>query len=118
MTERRQAVRVKPPPEAPVEVQINGPGFVEILRARDISIEGIGVCVPHEFKGCDIDKEVAVIVTLPEKEPFMCAGLIRHRSPAGPKDVFGVAFTEIAGLYRSWVEVYVENRLKSGAEEL
>src|SRR3954471_21893733 len=46
---RRVHKRVRPRKDAPVEVQIVGDGFIEMVAARDISIGGLGIHVPHTF---------------------------------------------------------------------
>ncbi len=40
MKEKRRFVRVKPKPEEPIEVQLIGANFIDILNVRDIS-EGV-----------------------------------------------------------------------------
>src|SRR5437899_2069920 len=37
-----------------------GDGFLEVLRARDISVGGVAVFVAHDFQGCSIDDGWAV----------------------------------------------------------
>ena len=61
----RRPTRVRPLPGASVEVQIMGTNSLDILHARDISVRGVGVLVPHLFEGCDIDSRVELVVTLP-----------------------------------------------------
>jgi c-di-GMP-binding flagellar brake protein YcgR len=111
MKEKRKALRIKPLASEPIEVQIIGVEFMDVLYARDISTLGIGIWVPHQFKGCNIDEEVQIIVTLPELEPFLCQGLICHKSSRDAKEFFGVRFTRISKLHHLWIKTYVQRRL-------
>ena len=90
---------------------------MDVLYARDISTLGIGIWVPHQFKGCKIDEEVQIIVTLPDMEPFLCQGLIRHKSSRDAVEFFGVQFTQISGSHRSWIETYVQRFLSEQADQ-
>ena len=38
-------------PGAPVRVDIMGDGFLEVLRARDVSVGGLGIKVSRDFAG-------------------------------------------------------------------
>ncbi len=117
MSIQRKAPRVRPADNEPIEIQINGAGFMEILYARDISTEGVGIWVPHKFKGCQIPGEVAVVVTLPGIEPFIGIGMLRHRTPDEEQEVFGIEFTQIANLDRSHIDAYVKRRLAEQCDE-
>jgi hypothetical protein len=68
MQEKRRYVRVKPKPEEPVEVQLMGSNFIDVLYAKDISEGGIGIIVEHDFKDYDIGGLIDIIITLPKKK--------------------------------------------------
>jgi c-di-GMP-binding flagellar brake protein YcgR len=108
----RRHLRVRPNPAAPVRVDIMGEGFLEVLRARDISVGGLGIRVPHGFAGCDIDGEVELIVTLGRGRPFKTRAAIRHLSKTGSDQVFGVEFVALSPEQRESVEAYVQDCLR------
>src|SRR5512138_2195680 len=107
-TERRRHPRVMPYDAHPVEVQLVGTNFIEVLRATDISVGGIGVRVGYEFAGYDLDHEVDVIITLPGKRPFRARGKVRSKSARGRDHVFGVEFTFVAETGRAPLAEFVE----------
>ena len=51
-----------------VRVDINGKNFIDILKAKNISVGGVGILVPYLFEGCEINEKVSLIVQLPK--PF------------------------------------------------
>lgn len=92
-----------------------GNGFLEVLRARDISVGGLGISVPHDFAGCDINSEVDLIVTLGRSRPFKTRGVIRHASRSGNDHVFGVQFSALAPEHLRAIESYVAAQLERSA---
>lgn len=101
MREKRRFKRIVPLNKKPVEIQIMGHAytdnaFLDVLYAKDISQGGVGVLVPHNFKGCRIHNIVELIITLPNTEPFKARGKIKHhRKDIGEGGFFGVEFTQI-----------------------
>jgi c-di-GMP-binding flagellar brake protein YcgR len=83
-----------------------GRGFLDVLSARDISVGGLGITVPHGFAGCDIDSEVELIVTLGRNRPFKTRGAIRHNGKAG-QQLFGVEFTGLSPEQQQAIEAYI-----------
>ncbi len=112
MAYRRAHVRVHPKPEEPIEVQLIGTDFLDVLEVRDISLGGLGLQVPHLFEGCDINAQLDVIITLSGERPFMARGTIRHISNG---TTFGLQFTELPEPTRSRIERYVAARIAEGA---
>ena len=92
-----------------------GNGFLEVLRARDVSVGGLGIRVRSDFAGYATDSEVELIITLGRARPFKARGVIRHRSGAGKTDVFGVEFVGLSEEQRSALEAYVATRLAASA---
>lgn len=115
MKDKRQHARVAPHYLHPIEVQLVGNGFMDVLKARDISESGIGVEVPHQFKDCDISKDVELIVTLPGVRPFRAKGKIRHRGEVKGSSFFGLEFTAMPKGARELIALYVARRLGEGA---
>jgi c-di-GMP-binding flagellar brake protein YcgR len=103
----RRHVRVQADPSAPIRVDIMGRGFLDVLSARDISMGGLGIMVPHGFAGCDIHSEVELIVTLGRSRPFKTRGAIRHHGKPGSEHVFGVEFTALSSEQQQAVEAYI-----------
>jgi hypothetical protein len=91
-----------------------GNGFLEVLNARDISIGGVAVFVPHDFHGCDIDDPIDVIVKLGGDKPFTARGIIRHTSNKAGDHFFGVQFTRVSDENLARIGRYVERRLAQG----
>jgi hypothetical protein len=115
---KRPSGRVHPLPDAPVEVQIMLPGSLDIVHARDVSVTGLGVYVPHGFVGCDLESEVELVVTLPGERSFMARGVIRHVTTRDePARYFGVEFRGLAERNRICLAGYVDALLSSQQEE-
>jgi len=89
-----------------------GGSFRDTLRARDVSVGGIGVRVPHEFAGCDLQDAVDLIVKLPGRRPFKARGVIRHITTQAA--LFGIEFTTISDEARATVVAYVEELVALG----
>jgi hypothetical protein len=105
-----ERIRVRPDPHRPVEVQVMGPGFLDVLHARDVSEGGLGVWVPHSFEGCDLRAAVELIVTLPGTPSFHAAGILRHRTIDGSLQFFGVELTRISTRAHEALKAYVLTR--------
>lgn len=105
----RRDKRVKPPAAEPIEIQIMGTNSLDILKANDISISGIGINVPHRFEGCNISEEVELVITLPNSRPFLARGVISHISSSKQKnDIFGIQFTSISNNNSNQIKGYIE----------
>lgn len=87
-----------------------GPGFLDVLRARDVSQTGLGILVPHGFEGCDLLEAVELIITLPGSPSFSAAGVLRHRTRHGAISFFGVELTRISERDRLALRAYVSAR--------
>ena len=89
-----------------------GRNSIDVLHARDVSAEGIGVLVPHRFEGCDIDSQVELVVSLPRQRPFVAHGQVRHASDeAGGSACFGVRFTQLSPEDRGRLQAYLDSGL-------
>ena len=108
--EKRQHIRVETECECPIEVQIMGDIFLEVLNAKDISTTGIGVHVSHEFRGYNIEDEVNLILTLSNEIPFNAKGVIIH-SNVTDKGYFSIEFTGISSENKKMIYDYVYSRL-------
>lgn len=104
---RRQEPRYQPPPSMTVEVHIMGAGSLNILRARDISVSGLGVRVPHGFSDADLNHELDLVITLPGRRSFSARGVVRHRNNESVPNFFGVELTELKAADRDAVRAFV-----------
>jgi len=93
-----------------------GDGFLDVLPAYDIGIGGVAVSVPHDFRGCDIDEPVNLIIKLGSDRPFRARGIIRHLSKHADGHMFGVQFTNIAPDNVERIRRYVDAALALGLE--
>jgi hypothetical protein len=107
--------RARPRADQPIEVQIVGDGFLEMVKARDIGVGGLSVHVPHHFEGCNIHSEVQLVVKLPNQKPFLARGFIRHRAGRGVmEDFFGLEFSKLGPDDATRIEQYVSKRTVEG----
>jgi hypothetical protein len=102
---RRLHTRAEPHSFAPIRVDINGDGFIEVLNVADISEGGIRINVPHHFEGCHIEKSVTFIITLPApiNMHFKESGYIKHVLD----DSFGVNFINPSHKSRALIRRYI-----------
>ena len=106
-------LRVRPLSTEPVEVQIIGSDFLDIVHVRDIGLGGVGVWIPHGFGGCDTSTAVELILTLPSRKSFQVEGLIRHHSAVDEqKGFFGVKFLHLSRPQRKRIEEYLRGRIE------
>ncbi len=91
---------------------VSGRASLDVLRARNVSSTGLGVCVSHGFAGIDLAEEVQLVVTLPGRRSFLARGIIKHVTEAGA-DLrhFGLEFTAITDEDREAILKYVGSRL-------
>ena len=108
----RDATRYLPLGTQAVEVHILGRNSLDILTARDISMTGVGVYVPHRFVGCGVESEVELVITLPGQRTFVAKGRVKHQtgSADGPP-FFGVEFTHLKPEHRERIRAYLTSGL-------
>ncbi len=111
---KRHHTRAIPDPEHPVIVNLVGENFIDTIRAKDIGEGGLSVYVPYQFQGCVVDREVAIIITLPKVRSFKATGMIRHK---GKKQgfYFGIAFTDIKDKDLQQLMDYIKERAELGS---
>ncbi|ETR70460.1 MAG: hypothetical protein OMM_08794 [Candidatus Magnetoglobus multicellularis str. Araruama] len=112
--EKRRHIRVQPDKKRPVEININGQNFLRILYANDISEGGIGIIVPEKFKGCKINNNVSLVITLPHpyKKIFLVTGRIIHVM----NEKFGVEFLDLTKENRKILKKYINRRRTDNPE--
>jgi hypothetical protein len=113
-TNRRKHPRVLPLARKPVEIQLMGSDFLEVLPAFDISLGGVGIRVDHPFSGYDLASEVRLLIKLPGKRSFLAHGLVRHKVSKDGWEVYGVEFTRLPAEAEAEVSAYVERMLELG----
>ncbi len=114
---RRRHPRVEPAPGKPIEVHIVGDGFLDVFRAADVSVGGVGIRVAHDFRGCNIADPVELVIKLPGAKSFTARGVIRHRSDLPLGHVYGVQFTRVSDSGKRLLADYIDQRV-SKAEPL
>jgi c-di-GMP-binding flagellar brake protein YcgR len=112
--EQRRHPRVIPMSHEPVEVQVMGGSFLEVVAALDISVGGVCIDVAHGFSQPEMSEQVQLILTLPGKKSFKAKGTIRHLTVAEGSGRFGVEFVELDPVHHKMIENYVEHLLHFG----
>jgi len=123
MDNKRKEERVVPSDQEPVEVQIIGDGFIDILTAKDIGPGGVGIYVAHGFQGLNIVCDVEVIISIPREKSFKARGVIKHKRrlsnhDSEQQDFFGILFTQIYNKHRQLLERYVAERLNEKRQDV
>lgn len=77
-----------------IRIDIVGKNYVDIVKAKDISLGGIAVYVPHFVIDCKIDEVVECKISLPKKREIKAKGKIKH---FGSKNdfYFGIEFIKM-----------------------
>ncbi len=101
-----------------VEVHIMGNESLNILRARDISLSGLGVYVPHGFRESDLANELDLVITLPGGRSFLAKGVVRHRNYVDTPNFFGVEFTSMKPVHRAEVRAFVHRLIELEARSV
>lgn len=111
-TYQRKFLRVTPRHDAPVHVDLNGHGFIDITRALDISEAGVRIAVPHRFTGCDVTTPVNCILHFPA--PLSCNLKTEGRIMHVQDDSFGVVFSGSQVQARRQIRRYIAAELRRG----
>ncbi|MCW8962547.1 MAG: PilZ domain-containing protein [Gammaproteobacteria bacterium] len=107
--EKRRTKRVIPSPDQPVHVELKGSDFIEGTTAVNVSQEGIGISVPHGFKGYNLDEVFDIIIKLPEpvsRSFSTTAKVIHHQG-----NNFGVQFENLETEDKEDLWAYIDHRL-------
>lgn len=91
----RKEKRYIPDPEKPIRVDIYGENFIEIVKARDISLSGVGVIVPDLIPNYTTSVDINCVITLPFQTSFKVKGIIRHVG-SDDKFYFGIEFVDLS----------------------
>ena len=89
-----------------------GSTFLDVLRARDLSVGGVCVHVPHAFDGCNLDDEVELVVKLPKRRAFLARGIVRRIDQRSTS--FAVEFTRLGEPEKQLIEAYVTELVARG----
>jgi hypothetical protein len=106
--ERRQSPRVEPDPFHPVEVQIMGSGFLEIVEAADLGVGGVGFYLPHGVDGSLLNTPVEIIITLPRARSIHLRGVLCHLDPNSDPCRLGVRFARLPPNAAALIQRYVD----------
>lgn len=107
---RRRYFRAVPEEEHPIHLDINGENFIEVLTAVSISQKGIGISVPHGFKGCKIYNEVELVLSLPYpiNQSILIFGKIKYINSLK----FGISFNKMSSESKKIIREYIQYRIK------
>ncbi|EMY60273.1 type IV pilus assembly protein PilZ [Leptospira terpstrae serovar Hualin str. LT 11-33 = ATCC 700639] len=116
--EKRKHVRVQPLEKEPVEIHLMGTALLDVLKASDISVGGVGVIAPNHFDEWDMNETVEILVALPgDLEDFLARGVIKQIGKKSKEiGVYGVQFTEIGPKGKQDLQVYVNRMVRQGRE--
>ncbi|MDV6234338.1 PilZ domain-containing protein [Leptospira ellisii] len=110
--EQRKFPRVVPARNEVIEIQLMGVNFIDILNAKDISIGGVAVEVPHLFEGCDLNSPIQMILTLPGRNPIKLSGKVKRKISAPEASLFGVEFGSLEPKAKYLIESYIQSRMQ------
>ncbi len=107
---RRKYFRAVPEKKHPVLLDINGENFIEMLTAVSLSQEGVGIRVPHGFKGCEINNEVELVLSLPYpiNQSILIFGKIKYINSLK----FGISFNKMSSESKKIIREYIQYRIK------
>lgn len=110
---KRYQTRVIPDTQNPIIIDLIGENFIDVLKAKDIGPGGLSVFVPYQFEGCIINREIDIVITLPDTRSFKTNGMIRHK---GQRQgfYFGISFTHIERDDLETLKSYVKVRADQG----
>ncbi|MBF0298415.1 MAG: response regulator [Oligoflexia bacterium] len=113
---RSNDIRVNPPISDPVRIDITIDDQIEILRVKDISLNGVGVYLRKINQISIINKEIKCIIGLPGKPPFTVVGVFRH---IGSSDQFyaGIEFTSISEKAKEMIREYIYSVIRDSESE-
>jgi len=113
MVRDESIIRVIPTQKAPVQIQIVGENSLDVLKASDISVAGVGVQVTHDFNGIGLDEEIELVITLHNTKTFLAKGAIRHRSRnLQGKTHFGIEFVQITERCQNLIANYIRENFQ------
>lgn len=110
--DHRKFPRVFPAANEVIEVQLMGLNFLDILNAKDISIGGLAIEVPHLFEGCDLNSPIQMILTLPGRNPLKLSGKVKRKVAAPEASLFGVEFSTLDAKAKYLIETYIQSRMQ------
>jgi PilZ domain len=109
--EQRVHRRVRPHPGKPVQIQIIGSDFLDVLVPIDVSEGGVGLRVSHRFEGCTVNVVLDFIVKLPSVRAFQVQGMIRHiRDEPNGGGMFGAEFVNLRHEHQELLRAYIDER--------
>jgi len=114
--EKRRSPRVTPEPDQPVGIHLIGQDYVEVTNAINVSIEGIGICVPHGFHDVNLDKLAEVLIKLPE--PVDCSFTATVKIAHRQGNNFGAQFMDIAEKDAKMLHAYIMKLMKKRLDSL
>ena len=87
-----------------------GDGFLEIVRAVDISPKGVGIFLPHGIPEAVLNTTVELVLTFPAERPVHVFGVVRRRDGQSGDCVVGVEFDEVPTKTEEALRRYLSQR--------
>ncbi|BDA79431.1 hypothetical protein LPTSP3_g23610 [Leptospira kobayashii] len=114
--DKRKFVRVIPEEKEPVEVHLMGSVLLDVLKARDLSLGGIGIVAPNHFEEWDMNEKIEILVALPgDLADFLARGVIKQIGKKSKEEgIYGVQFTEIGPKGKQDLQVYIHRMERKG----
>lgn len=109
MDDRRRSLRLVLPAGEEIEIQVMGRGFLDVLTAKDISADGMGIYCRYPLPEDELGRELELIVTIPSLPPFRARGIIRHLG-GEQRDSVGLQFTELSSEARAVIEQFISRQ--------
>ncbi len=121
--EQRKEERIAPKELEPVEVQIMGQGFLDILFAKDIGKNGLGLYAPNNYTCAKVQCEVELIISVPGHKSFEASGLITHTGNNAEQEnpnctCIGIHFTRITPQNKAILVSYFEKLLSDNRHHI
>jgi hypothetical protein len=111
----RRELRAVPLDSEPLEIQIIGSDFIDIIFADNVSFGGMGITIPHRFEGCNIDSPVEIVIAIPGGGSHKAKGIIRHTNSTETKrGIFGLEIKEMDDEGMVAYHRYVDELLRPG----
>ncbi|MBF0363817.1 MAG: response regulator [Oligoflexia bacterium] len=112
---RSSGVRVTPDYSEPIRVDIIKDEQVDIVRAKDISLNGISLYVSAIDSTNIINTTLECIISLPRKKPFKVTATLKH---IGSNDQYylGLEFKKISEDAKEEIRKYIFKRLQESRD--
>jgi hypothetical protein len=110
MRMEEELTAVRPHPTAPIEVQLMGDGFLEVVHAIDISTKCVGIFLEHGIDDQQFGSRAEVILVLPRCQAVHLRVRICHQNGSSDQRHVSLEFLRLPPPAQSLLESYVARR--------